>query len=307
VRGRRSRPGLLRQHLTALRAIASICGAKVSGAELGSSRFELVPGSPKHGVHRFAIGTAGSASLVLQTIVTGLLHTEGESTIEIEGGTDNSAAPPSDFLVHVWAPLVRALGVDLHVEIVRRGYYPAGGGRIVTSLRVPRALRGFERLVRGETTERLAIARVSALAASIGHRELGLLKSALGLGRDELRLEEEPEPRGPGNTLSLRWRCAQTTEVFTAFGEKEKSGADVAAEVIAEASRWMASDVAIGEHQADQLVLLLALAGEGAFTTLTPSLHTRTQLELIPRFLPVRIALDESAERATIRITRAER
>lgn len=303
IRARRARPGLLRQHLTAVHAVAEACGARVRGGQLGARELELVPSTIRHGDYAFAIGTAGSAALVLQTLVTGLLRTEGESRIVVEGGTDNTAAPPSDFLVHVWAPLVRALGADLHVEVERRGYYPAGGGRLVASLRVPAGLSGFERMERGVTLERRAIARVSALPPNIAHRELVTLKRALGLGRDELTAEEVEHPRGPGNTAALLWRCEHAVEVFTGFGERGKVAEDVAREVAAEAERWDAADVPVGEHQADQLVLLLALAGRGAFRTLRPSMHTRTQLALIPRFLPVRIDLTEDeTDRAEIRV-----
>jgi RNA 3'-terminal phosphate cyclase (ATP) len=302
VRGGRERPGLLRQHLTAVDAAARVCGAEVRGARLGSRELEFVPGERRHGEYSFAVGSAGSATLVLQTVVTGLLSREGESTITVEGGTDNRAAPPSDFLIAIWAPLVRALGADFHVEIERRGYYPAGGGRVVASLRSPAKLRGFERLERGATIERRATARLSALPIEIAHRELGALKGELGLEREELRPYEEPAPRGPGNVLSLLWRCEHAAEVFTAFGERKKRAEAVAIEVAREAARWDAANVPVGEHQADQLVLLLALAGEGAFLTLAPTLHTRTQIDLIPRFLPVAFDVEERGEVVQIRV-----
>jgi len=218
IRARRGRPGLLRQHLTAVQATSEVCGAAVTGASLGSTELSVEPGRARHGEHRFAVGTAGSAALVLQTVITGLLRVAGESLIVVEGGTDNPAAPPSDFLVQAWAPAVRALGVDLHVEVERRGYHPAGGGRLVATLRVPGALRPFSRLVRGATMERRAVARVSALPANIGHREVHTLRGALGLGRDELRVEEERAPRGPGNVVSVIWRSEGGVEVHTALG-----------------------------------------------------------------------------------------
>ncbi len=293
----------MRQHLTAVHAVAGACGAEVRGAELGSSTFELTPGRVGHGDHRLAVGTAGSAALVLQTLVTGLLSHEGESRITVEGGTDNPAAPPADFLVQVWAPLVRALGADFHVQIERRGYYPAGGGRLVAHLSVPARLSGFERMERGATTERRAVARVSVLPPNIAHRELAVLEGAFDLQRDALQAEEIRHPRGPGNTVQLLWRCEHTLELFTGFGAKGKSAEKVARDVVNEAQRWEAADVPVGEHQADQLVLLMALAGEGAFRTTRPSLHTRTQLALIPRFLPVAIELtEEEGDRAVIRV-----
>ncbi len=293
IRARRARPGLLRQHLTAVEACTAICGASVTGASLGSLELSFHPGRAEHGERRFAIGTAGSAGLVLQTAALGLLRTPGESQITVEGGTENPAAPPSDFLVHVWTPAVRKLGIDVHLEIERRGYYPAGGGRIAFAMRVPERLTPFSLLERGAAVERRAIARVSALAENIGHREVHTLRGALGLSRDEIQVIEERNPRGPGNVLSLIWRCEHATEVFTAFGAPGKSAESVAGELSAEAARWDAANVPVGEHFADQCILLLALAGGGELRTIRPSLHTRTQLELIPRFLPVRFDLKE--------------
>jgi RNA 3'-terminal phosphate cyclase (ATP) len=292
IRARRARPGLLRQHLTAVQACAEVCDAKITGANLGSTELSFEPGRAKHGDYRFAIGTAGSAGLVLHSVTLGLLRTCGESRIVIEGGTDNPAAPPSDFLVHVWVNAVRRLGVDAHLEIERRGYYPAGGGRIATSMRVESELRPFSLLERGATLERQAIARVSALPTNIGHREVHTLRGALGLSRDEIQIADERDPRGPGNVLSLIWRCEHAIEVFTAFGAPGKTAEAVAGELAASAARWDAANVPVGEHFADQLVLLFALAGGGTFRTLRPSLHTQTQLELIPRFLPVRFELE---------------
>jgi RNA 3'-terminal phosphate cyclase (ATP) len=303
IRARRARPGLLRQHLTSVEAAAAVCDARVSGASLGSTQLTFAPGRARHGERRFAVGTAGSAALVMQTVVTGLLRERGRSRIVVEGGTDNPAAPPSDFLVHVWAPALRALGVELDLEVERRGYYPAGGGRLVATLSVGGDLRPISMLERGATVERRAIARVSALPVSIAQRELDTVGGALGLQRDELRAEEEQGPRGPGNTVALIWRCEHAVEVFTAFGARGKTAEVVAGEVAVEAARWDAADVPVGEHFADQLVLLNALAGGGEVLTLAPSLHTRTQLELVPRFLPVRFDVEvERDDRARIRV-----
>ena len=305
VRARRGRPGLLRQHLTALKAIAAMCEGEVRGASLGSREVELRPGRVRHGEHTFAVGSAGSAALVLQTLVTGLLGHAGESRLTIEGGTDNPAAPPSRFLTEVWAPRVRQLGVDLHVEVERRGYYPAGGGRLVVTLRVPERLEGFEVRARGPIEERLAVAIVSALPKAVARRELGVLRTVLGFGKDEVRVEEEASPVGPGNVVSVGFRADSGREVFSAFGQRGKRAEDLAHALANEAQRWLAAEVPVGEHQADQLILLLAIAGGGAFVTTRPSLHTRTQIGLIPRFLPVRIALDEERDRdrATLVVT----
>jgi RNA 3'-terminal phosphate cyclase (ATP) len=287
IRGGRSKPGLLRQHLTAVRAAAEVCGAKVEGAELGSRELSFVPGPVRHGDFHFAVGTAGSAPLVLQTAVTALLRAPGASRLVIEGGTENPHAPPSDFLVNVWAPRVRALGVAFHVEVERRGYYPAGGGRLVATLETDGKLTGSEVMVRGDMTERRALARVSALPIEIAQREVHTLSKGFGLSRDELHTHAEPDPVGPGNALMFTWRSAHTTEVFSGIGEQHKRAEKVATDLMIEFAMWEALDVPVGSHQADQLVLLFALAGNGRFRTSIPTQHLRTQLLLIPRFLPV--------------------
>lgn len=299
IRGGRKKPGLLRQHLTAVQAAARICDAEVHGAQLGSSALTFVPARPRHGVHRFAIGTAGSAPLVLQTAVTALLRTPGESRLTIEGGTENPHAPTSEFLVQVWAPRVRALGVSFHVEVERRGYYPAGGGHLVATLMCTGELTAFDVLERGEAVERRAVARVSALPLDICDRELRTLASRLHLVENDLHRFAEREPRGPGNALMLTWRSRSAVEVFSAIGERDKSAERVATDLATEVAAWEAMDVPVGPHQADQLVLLLALAGAGRFRTTTPTMHLRTQLRLIPRFLPVQCQAVEEESGAT--------
>jgi RNA 3'-terminal phosphate cyclase (ATP) len=302
VRAKRSRGGLLRQHLTALRAAAEACGAQLKGDALGSREIEFIPGRVRHGEYRFAIGTAGSTSLVLQTVLMGLLRTRGESRITVEGGTENRQAPPSDFLIQSFAPLVRRLGVPLHIEVERRGYYPAGGGRLVATLSCQQSLSGFSLMERGDFVERRATARVSALPVNVAHRELVVLRDMLDLKRDELVAEEEVAPFGPGNIVSVVWRHEHVTEVFSGFGERGRPAESVAMQAATEASRWEMANVAAGEHLADQLVLLLALAGHGSFTTVAPSLHARTQFELIPRFLPVTIRADGSDDRWEVHV-----
>lgn len=303
IRANRGRSGLLRQHLTALNAMAAVSGATMRGAHLGSSEIEFEPGPLKHGEYHFVVGSAGSTALVLHTVVTALLRAPGQSRIIVEGGTDAQAAPPSDFMELVWAPSLRRLGVELHYEVERRGYYPGGGGRVVCTIESTGRLNRLELLQRGATVERFGVARVSALPREIANREIHTLRGALGLTRSEIRSEQESSPRGPGNTVSIRWRCESAMEVFTAFGELGRPAEVVAGDAAVEALRWFEADVPVGEHSADQLVLLMAIAGGGAFRTLRPSLHARTQLELIPRFLPVQIQVEhEDTDRVRIAV-----
>lgn len=135
IRGKRSRPGLLRQHLTAVRAAAEICGAEIHGAELNSTAIEFRPGAVKAGEYSFAIGTAGSTMLVLQTLLPALLQAHGPSTVRITGGTHNPAAPPFDFIEQAWLPLIRRMGAQVELALIKHGFVPCGGGQIEATIR----------------------------------------------------------------------------------------------------------------------------------------------------------------------------
>lgn len=138
VRARRPKPGLMRQHLVAVQAAARIGGARVTGTEIGSSTLTFIPGTVKPGEHELSVGSAGSTTLVLQTVLPALLCASEPSLLILEGGTHNPMAPPFEFLERTYLPLVNRMGPRVHAELERAGSYPAGGGR-------DRGLRGVRR------------------------------------------------------------------------------------------------------------------------------------------------------------------
>ncbi len=140
IRARRSKPGLMRQHLTAVKAAAAICGAKADGAEVGSTRLRFEPGSLKAGEYAFNIGSAGSTSLVLQTVLPPLALADGASRVTLQGGTHNTGAPPFEFLDRAFLPLIRRIGFNADVELRRFGFYPAGGGEVRVEIQAPSTL-----------------------------------------------------------------------------------------------------------------------------------------------------------------------
>ena len=127
IRAGRAKPGLMRQHLACVKAAAQISGAQVEGAELGSQSLRFVPGPVRAGEYRFAIASAGSCMLVLQTVLPPLLLADAPSHLHLSGGTHNPMAPPFHFLERAFAPLVRRLGADLQLVLRRCGFYPAAG------------------------------------------------------------------------------------------------------------------------------------------------------------------------------------
>lgn len=289
VRGGRKRPGLMRQHLTAVRAAQTLCGARLDGAEIGSRELVFEPGQVIPGDHTFSIGTAGSTTLVLQTVLPALLTASAPSRLVLEGGTHNPLAPPFEFLERAYVPLIRRLGPQVEVRLERYGFAPAGGGQIVAEIS-PSPLHGFELLERGDIQQRHVTALLSNLPRHIGERELKRVESATGWDAAAFELREVESP-GPGNVLLAELASEATNEVLASFGEAGLRAEAVAERLIRDLRRYVRAGVPVGEHLADQLLLPLALAGSGAYVTLPLSRHATTQLDLIRAFidLPVRV------------------
>ncbi len=304
IRAGRARPGLMRQHLTAVHAAARVSGARVEGAEVGSREISFAPGPVQPGDYRFDIGTAGSATLILQTLLPALLHASGPTTVTIEGGTHNSLAPPFEFLERTFLPLVRRMGARVEAVLERPGFYPAGGGRFIATITPAPRLSSLEILERGEVFGLRATALISSLPRHIAERELRYIEREAGWDRSALEVREVESP-GPGNVLLLEVESEALTEIFAGFGEKGVRAEEVAERALAEMDRYLAAGVPVGEHLADQLLAPLALAGSGSFLTLPLSPHATTQIDLIPRFLDVRIGVEEAGkDRVVVSVAR---
>jgi len=296
IRARRRKPGLLHQHLAAVEAARVIGRAEVRGARLGSSSLEFRPRGLHPGDYAFSLGTAGSTTLVIQAVLPALMVAEAPATLAVEGGTHNPSAPPFEFLDRSFLPIVRRSGARVAARLVRRGFHPAGGGRVEVAVRPPRDLAAFDFLERGPTRARRAVAVVSRLPLSIARRELDELRERLGLTRDETRAEETHDSPGAGNVVILELRSDEGCEVITGFGRRGVRAEAVASGVADEAERFERSGAAAGEHLADQLLLPMAIAGGGAIRTVAPSSHTRTHLEVIRAFVDVRIDIAREAD-----------
>ena len=290
IRAGRKTSGLLRQHLTAVNAATTIGQAEVTGAEIGSGELTFAPGEVVPGEYGFAIGTAGSTSLVLQTVLPALMLASGPSVLRLEGGTHNPFAPPFGFLEKAFLPLLSKMGPQIKAELECPGFYPAGGGRVGFTISPTRKLAPFDLRERGEIRARRAKASVASLPVSIAERELAVIGQMLSWSAEWLQPEVIRNSCGPGNFVSIEIETEQVTEVFTGFGERGVSAEAVAEKAVKEARRYLASEAAIGEYLADQLLIPMALAGGGSFTTCHLSRHALTNIEIIHKFLDIRIS-----------------
>jgi RNA 3'-terminal phosphate cyclase (ATP) len=303
IRANRDKPGLMRQHLTAVKAAAEICDGVVVGAEIGSRELTFRPGRLKGANYSFAIGTAGSSTLVLQTVLPPLLTAAEPSTVRITGGTHNRGSPPFDFLQRAFLPQIARMGAEVELELRRYGFYPRGGGEIVATIKPSAGLSSLTLNERGKRVRAYGEAYVAALPIHIGQRELEVIGNALNWSRDQLFLRGLSNDMGPGNAVTITIEHENVTEVFTGFGERGVRSETVAGDAVAEARDYIASTAAVGEHLADQLLLPMALGQGGSFTTRNATKHLKSNALVIERFTSKRVAITESAVGFEVRVS----
>ena len=291
IRANRHPPGLRRQHLAAVRAAAEICDAHVDGDEIGSSELVFRPGRLKPAQYTFAIGTAGSTTLVLQTVWMPLLFADRPSTVRISGGTHNRGSPPFDFFERALLPLLARMGARVELDLLAYGFYPRGGGEIRARI-TPSQLQPIHLHERGALHRAHADAYVAALPMHIAERELAVVGRMLEWSAEQLTLHALPNDVGPGNVLMLTIEHANVTEVFTGFGERGVRAEAVARAAALEARAYLNASAPIDRYLADQLLLPLALAGGGSFVTTDVTQHLRSNALVIEKFTGRKIRVE---------------
>lgn len=283
VRAGRPKPGLMRQHLTCVQAAVRICGGEVQGDAVGSREVVFRPGAVVPGEYHFAIGTAGSCSMVLQAVLPPLLAAPAPSKVVVEGGTHNASAPPYEFFERALIPLLDRAGARVSARLDKHGFYPAGGGRITVEIE-PATPKPLELMDRGKRTHARAWGIVSRLPAAIATRELGVVASRLSIEEGDLHIVGVKDPVGPGNAVVAELGYEHVNEVFSSVGEIGKSAEQVARELGDEARAYIAEQHPVGPHLADQLMVPLALLAGGRYATGPLTEHSRTNVRVIAAF-----------------------
>ncbi|MCK6448363.1 MAG: RNA 3'-terminal phosphate cyclase [Planctomycetes bacterium] len=305
IRARRANPGLQRQHLTCVLAARELSAARVVGAALGSRELTFEPGEVRARDFRFDVESAGSTVLVAQTVLPALWRAPTRSRLELLGGTHNPAAPTFEFFSRVFLPALGRVGVRASAKLLRHGFYPKGGGRITIEVEPTTYVVPLTWLDAGAVKRLEARVVTSGLEPAIAERERHMVANHRKFQRAKL-VVDEVDSDGPGNFVSLVLEREHATEVCTSIGARGVRAEIVARHALEAAERWLAADVPVGEHLADQLLLPLALAGGGEFRTLVPSEHTRTNADVIAKFLPVGVTFEpESASTVRVRVAPA--
>lgn len=284
IRGGREKPGLMRQHVTAIEAACAIGGAECEGLAIASGQICFRPGKVTPGDYHFAVGTAGSTGLVLQTVLVPLMLASARSHLVIEGGTHAMAAPPFDFLERTLLPVLNRMGPTVTARLVRPGFYPRGGGRIEVTIE-PAPLNAIECVARGELTGASATAMIAGVPFDVAERELKTARRFLPDWPEEaFTVRQFPADQGPGTVLVLEAAYQHVTEVMTGFGKLGVSAEQLAKSAARRMVGYIESSAFAGPYLQDQLLLPFAIAGSGGFTSVKLSDHTLTAAKLIERF-----------------------
>ena len=312
IRSNRTPGGLRPQHLSAIQATARICNARLSGDQVDSREVLFEPGPVESGDYRFDIGTAGSTTLVAQTLLPPLTLSGGDSRITITGGTHNPWAPCFEYLRDVFGLLLSACNLEAYFELERAGFYPAGGGRLkmdVGGLDSVDEMDPFRYADRGGLKYIEGVSGVSAsLPAHIAERQANQALGRLAAAGHAATIEQAAwDSHSPGTVLFLRAVFSRSAAGFFALGKRGKPAEEVADEAVDQLLDFLSSEGAVDEHAADQLITLAALCPlQTAFTTRRPTAHLRTNAQVIrqltgrstriegPAEGPARVVLEEA-------------
>lgn len=277
IRAGREQPGLKAQHIAAIQAVSKTCHARCEGLVPGSDRVIFIPGDLVREDIHIEIGTAGSIPLVIQAWLPVALHIGG--TMTISGGTEVENSPTIDYVQHLHMKFLGQIGADLSMSILKRGYYPDGGGLVTVKVNKPVILAPLDPLASGIQGIEL-FSCSSHLPPHVAKRQAISAKNLLEGTGDAIHTHNDTRPgTGTGSSVTVirGWKGS------SAIGRKglpaEKVGEIAAERLLVETKKTGAVDV----HLADQLLIYLAQYG-GSFIATDCSLHARTVCSVLAMF-----------------------
>jgi RNA 3'-terminal phosphate cyclase (ATP) len=310
IRKGRKKPGLMPQHLTCVRAAKLISNAHVTGDMIGSAELFFSPGEVEGGDYLFDIGTAGSTSLVLQTIIPAVFFSKtNRTTITLSGGTHVPFSPCYHYLENVFAPMLKATGIDITLSIVSYGFYPKGGGKVVAAIHPAEKIKPLRVTERGNLLRLIGVSGVGNLPISIAERQKDALLRELNsvmkgsMYAADIELLNAPTP-GQGTFLFLHSESAISLAGFTSLGARGKKAEVVGREAAEEFLEYYSTGAALDPHFSDQIVLYLAMCrDQSAFSTSCITEHLLTNLWVIGLFREYTYSVEgEIGKPGTVRI-----
>lgn len=305
IRSKRPNPGLRPQHIGGLKILHQVCGGTVEGLRVGSMEVTMRFGRPKPGEYFYDVGTAGSVTLVMQTLLPALAYHGGEYEVTIVGGTDVKWSPTTDYFRHVVLHNLRLVGVEAELEVVKRGYYPRGGGRVV--LRVRDGKLRSSSFSRAEVARTEVVSVASNLPAHVAERQARAIIEGLrreGVSEVERRVERLGPDRafGPGSSVLVYSETRENVRCGgDSIGEKGKPAERVGQEALEKYLEWYRSSAALDTFMSDMIIPFLFIAeGHSSYTAPKMTLHMDSALYVASRITGRSYRVSE--ERGAVRV-----
>jgi RNA 3'-phosphate cyclase len=292
IRKNRPNPGLRNQHLLSIKALADWCKGEIEGVNIGSEEIIFQPNNKTENEIRIDMPTAGSITLMLQTLMPPLLLSGKENgiiTINFNGGaTDTFFSPTVSYFENVTLPLLTKMGIKIEIAIKKRGYYPQGGARVKTTIKTS-VLKSINLTERGQLKEILII---SGAASSLKNKRVAerQISGAIGVLR-KLKLPikqkvEYYETDCPGSNICLLAKFDNTVIGSDGLGRINKKAEDVGKEVAIQLFKEEKVQACLDSHMSDQILLYMALApGKSKVTVSEITEHAKTNMWVIEKFL----------------------
>lgn len=306
IRANRPNPGIKPQHYVAIKSIKELCNAETEELEIGSSNLKFMPGDIKGGEYKFDIGTAGSITLVFQACILSSLKTKKPITIRLTGGTDVKWSPSWNYFEYVFLPLIQKMGLSVNAKLIKRGYYPKGGGEAVITINPCKDILPLQLDKKQEFTEVNGIIHIANLPDHIGTRMKGaviktLLKKNL---KTSLKIEKTTS-LSTGTGITLWTQSKDTVLGSTVLGEKGVSSEKVGNAAAIGLTHEIESGATLDVHAFDQILPYMAMAKEeGGSTCIVRevSSHAQTNVWLIKQFFNVQVESTQIDETVAITV-----
>ncbi len=292
IRAKRKNPGIRPQHLNAINSVAKLCDAEIKGLKVGSMVLEFHPRRIKGGNLSLNIGTAGSITLVLQALMIPSIFADKEVKVTIIGGTDVGWSPPIDYLRFVTLPILEKFGYRADVQLIKRGYYPLGGGSVKA---VIEPIGGIDRTRLMDQGRLIAVKGISHCnsdleKAKVARRQARSARpilynklSNMGFTGDIEIKQEYSDALSYGSGITLWIETENSRLGADSLGEKGKKAELVGKEAAEDLIRELDSNAPLDRYMADQIVPYLALAG-GSVRVSEITQHAKTNVSIVNEF-----------------------
>ncbi len=278
IRAKRRNPGLAAQHLWGIKLAGMMSNAKVSGLKVGSQRVFFSPGRIKGGEYRIDIGTAGSITLLLQTAIPIAIFADGRVILKITGGTDVSWSPPIDYYRYVLSYFLRRMEAKIDIEVIERGYYPEGGGKVKVEIE-PSELEGLSILKRGEMLGKMAYINMRGLPIHVVKRMSKVLR--------EYKLFEDvgDEGRSKGCGLVILEEYSNTILAGDSLCKRGVPAEKVARIAVEKMEKERNSNSTVDVNMGDHLITFGSLAkGTTVYYVREVTEHIKTNAWVVQKF-----------------------